>query len=218
VSRSAILVHGLASNWEGSWAEAGWPELLEDLDIVALPFELPGHGASPLAPDAPPAEVEAALRATDPAADIAIGFSSGAVYSLRAAAAAPGRFAKLVLLGFGDGMWTPPGAMAAAADRLLSAEEEPDTRLLRQMAVSAGNSIERVAGFLRANPGPPPIEELAAVTADTLIVLGERDAVGPADRAAAALPRARVVVLPGVDHYRTPGSPGAMAAVLDFLT
>jgi len=48
-------------------------------------------------------------------------------------------------------------------------------------------------------------------------VLGEGDSAGPADALLAALPDARLALLPHVDHYRTPSTPSAMAAVLAFL-
>jgi hypothetical protein len=50
------------------------------------------------------------------------------------------------------------------------------------------------------------------------VVLGSRDFAAPADRLLAALPDARFVSLPGVDHFATPADFGAIDAVVRFLT
>jgi len=216
MTRRAILTHGFASSIDRTWRDAGWPDLLEEVAVEPSFFALPGHVDSTLPPTTPVAEIEAALAAADPEADLALGFSAGALLTLRTAIARPGRFSALVLLGFGDGMWSPPGSRARAAERLRSGDDE-ESRLLRQMAASAGEELESLATFLAAMPQPPALEELRTLEAEVLLVLGERDTVGPADAVLDALPRARLVTLPGVDHNRTPSSPAAMDAVLDFL-
>jgi len=213
--RRALLTHGFASDAAGTWTDAGWPDLLADIGIEAVTFELPGHGASPLPPDTPSDEVEQALLDAAPDADILIGFSAGAMLSLRAAVARPERVARIVLMGMGDGMWTS-GGFDGLADRLATSEDEHDT-LFRTMAHNAGNDIASIATYLRGIPGPPPYAQLAVVTAPTLVVLGDRDTLAPADRLLEALPDARLALLPGVDHVRTPESSAAMGAVLDFL-
>jgi pimeloyl-ACP methyl ester carboxylesterase len=60
-------------------------------------------------------------------------------------------------------------------------------------------------------------EECARVTVPVLVVIGERDFTGPGDPLAAALPDARLVVLPGADHFSTPKDFGAIDATLRFL-
>jgi hypothetical protein len=50
-----------------------------------------------------------------------------------------------------------------------------------------------------------------------LVVLGDRDWVGPADRLMAALPSASLVSLSGVDHFATPSDFGAIDATVKFL-
>ena len=50
-----------------------------------------------------------------------------------------------------------------------------------------------------------------------LVVLGDRDLAGPADRLIAALPGARLVSLPGTGHFGTPKDFRFLAAALDFL-
>jgi len=55
------------------------------------------------------------------------------------------------------------------------------------------------------------------VTASVLVIIGERDFTGPADRLVEALPDARLVVLPRTDHFSTPKDFIAMDAALKFL-
>ncbi len=50
-----------------------------------------------------------------------------------------------------------------------------------------------------------------------LVAIGDADFEYPATGLAAAIPGARVAVLPGVDHFRTPESFAFIDALLDFL-
>lgn len=210
--RRAILIHGIASSAQ-MWIEAGWPELLSEIVVATSAAALPGHSESTLPPDATAAQIVDEIVASDPHADTIIGFSAGAGLALRAAASHPGRFRHVALLGLGDRMWDGPSGFA---DRLRSGDG-PDARILRSISAASGNELENVARFIEANPGPPAWSELSAISASVLVVLGADDGAGPADQLSAALPRCEVIILPGVDHYRTPASPGAMMAVLRFL-
>ena len=64
---------------------------------------------------------------------------------------------------------------------------------------------------------PLELVQLSALRLPILVVLGERDFAGPADRLMTALPDARLVSLPGVDHFATPADFGAIDAVVRFL-
>lgn len=213
ISRRAILIHGVASS-PRMWLDAGWPELLEDIGVTASTTTLPGHMGSALAPETEVSEVVDDIARVDPDADILIGFSAGACLALQTAASRPDQFRHVVVLGFGDRMWDRP---TAGFTERLRAGHGPDARILRSLAAGSGNEIEHVAQFIEANPGPPSWSEMRAIQASVLVVLGADDGVGPADQVIAALPRADVITLPGVDHYRTPTSPAAMMAVLGFL-
>jgi pimeloyl-ACP methyl ester carboxylesterase len=50
-----------------------------------------------------------------------------------------------------------------------------------------------------------------------LVVLGDRDFAGPADRLVAVLPDARLVLLPGTDHFGTLRDFRFVQAALDFV-
>ena len=204
-----LLVHGIGSSFEHNWQRTGWVDILGLDDRTAVGYELPGHGGSttPLDGDAAVRELTE-LVASHGLVD-AVGFSAGAMLLARVAAAAPGAFRRLVLLGIGDHSWGAGEARDSGALDLAAAlesdteHEDPRVRIFQRLARSAGNDPVHVAGYLRTAPSLPPPDQLAAVTCPTLIVVGERDAVGPADRLAAAFADARAVVLPGVDHMAT---------------
>ena len=61
------------------------------------------------------------------------------------------------------------------------------------------------------------MELLGAVEVPVLVVLGERDDAGPAEPLVDALPDARLVLLPGVDHFATPKDFGFIDAALGFI-
>jgi pimeloyl-ACP methyl ester carboxylesterase len=60
-------------------------------------------------------------------------------------------------------------------------------------------------------------DDVARVTLPVLVVLGDKDFAGPADRLMAALPDARLVTLRNTEHFATPRSFGFIDASLDFL-
>lgn len=213
----ALLTHGLGSSWEHGWVQHGWPDLLADVGLEAVPFRLPGHADATVGPSASLDELTASGLIAAEHADTAIGFSLGAAVTLHLAAAEPERFRRLVLLGIGDRAWPTPGAFAELARKLEETVDAPDLELLRRAAASSGSDVRLMAEFLRGFEGPPPPSALRPITADVLVVLGDEDPVGPAMMLATSMSNVRVVRLPGVDHWRTPESPAAMAAVLDFL-
>jgi acetoin utilization protein AcuC len=61
------------------------------------------------------------------------------------------------------------------------------------------------------------LERVRRVTLPVLVVIGDKDFAGPADRLVDGLPDARHVVLRNVEHFATPRSFGFFDAALDFL-
>ena len=138
----------------------------------------------------------------------AIGFSAGARLVLRAALANPTAFRKIVLLGIGDGMWTH----TPTADDLELAD------LVVQLLETAGNDRAAVERYIKGFTEMPALSELSKVTVPTLVMIGDRDMVGPADAMTAALADAKLVVLKGVDHYATTSNFTCQDEVLRFLS
>jgi pimeloyl-ACP methyl ester carboxylesterase len=204
-----MLVHGLGSSFAHNWGVSGWDDILGSEGFAVIPHELPGHGS---APEVAGGENEAVQRLIDSASELApvdaIGFSAGARLVLRAAIAKPSAFRKVVLLGIGDGMWThsvnPDGFELAD--------------LVVQLLETAGNDRASVERYVKGFTEMPPLTELSKVTVPVLVVIGDRDMVGPADAMTAALPDARLVVLKGVDHYATTSNFKCQDEVLRFLS
>ncbi len=217
-----VLVHGFAGSGRLTWGEGGWLELLADEGRTATAVDLLGHGDAPKPhePEAygPMAEYLTGLLPDEPVDGI--GFSLGAATLLQAAMADRSRFRRLVLAGIGDNLFDPPDAEPVAA--LIEAggatlPESPVARHMVELASAPGTDREAFVACLRRPRTPLTESALASVEVPVLLVLGDRDHVAPADRLVAALPDARLQVLRGVDHARTPGSMGFLDAALGFV-
>lgn len=125
-----------------------------------------------------------------------------------------------MVAGTGDGIFasTDPEPVARAVESgQAAAAAGPAAAALAHFAFAPGNYPAALAACLRRPHAPLTEAELAAIRAPVLIVLGDRDFAGPADRLAAALPDAKLATLPGTDHFGTPRDFRFVAAALDFL-
>jgi pimeloyl-ACP methyl ester carboxylesterase len=218
-----VLVHGFASSFERNWREPGWVDLLQDEGRRVIGVDLLGHGQAAKPSDAAAyAAIEQSVVAVLPAEGQvdAVGFSMGAQLLLRAAAAAPGRFRRIVLGGVGDGVFASadpePVARAIEAGQATEAAG-PSGAALTHFAMAPGNDRAALAACLRRPRAPLTEAEVAAVLVPVLVVLGERDFAGPADKLIAALRDARLVSLSGTDHFGTPKDFRFVQAALDFV-
>lgn len=214
------MVHGFASSFDHTWRKNGWVDILGDLERPVVAVELLGHGTAPRPTDPSAyAEVEALVVAALPEEPFdAVGFSAGAGILLRLAVDHPGRIRRLALLGLGDNVFS--GGDAAPIIKALEGEGDPEDiqgELFRRLADSAGNDPAALVAFLRRHGRPLGEDQLAAVDCPVLVVFGDKDFIGSADRLVAALPAVELVPLPGVDHFATPSDFGAIDAVVRFL-
>jgi pimeloyl-ACP methyl ester carboxylesterase len=222
VTPPVVLVHGFAGSGRTTWADAGWLELLADEGRQTTAVDLLGHGDAdkPRDPEAygDLAGYLAGLLPDEPVD--AIGFSLGAATLLQAAIAEPGRFRRLVLAGIGDDLFAPPSAepVAQLIQEGGDLPESPFIRHLVDLAHSPGTDTEAFVAVLRRPRVPLDDDQLARVTVPVLLVLGDRDHVGPGDRLLAALPDAERIVLRGVDHSRTPSAMGFLDAALRYIS
>lgn len=218
-----VLVHGFASSFERNWRETGWVDLLRDEGRWVIGVDLLGHGpaAKPHEPAAY-AGLERSIAEAMPAAGQvdAVGFSLGAQLLLRVAATSPHRFRRIVLAGTGDGVFasTDPEPVARAVETGNAAEGAgPSAAALAYFAATPGNDPAALAACLRRPREPLTEADVAAIKVPVLIVLGERDFAGPAGNLVAALPDARLVVLPRADHFGTPKDFRFIQATLNFV-
>ena len=218
-----LLVHGFASSFDRNWAEHGWPDLLAEAGRRVIDLDLPGHGRADK-PHDPEAyrDMHRAVAAALPAEGRvdAVGFSLGAALLLAVAAAAPERFGRIVVAGVGANLFRSadpePAALAVLSGR--AADDAPAAaQAFARFASAPGNDPEALAACLRRPVTPLTPEVLAGVTCPVLVILGERDFAGPADPLVEALPDARLVTLPGADHFGTPKDFRFLDHALRFL-
>ena len=217
-----VMVHGFASSFERNWREPGWVDLLAEQGREVIGVDLLGHGtaAKPHDPRAY-AELERSVLAVlpqDRMAD-AIGFSLGGQILLRAAATAPDRFRKIVIGGVADNVFTSP-ASELTAHAIETGEylgRDPVSAAIARFAKAPGNDPAALAACLRRPPDALTEADLGGVSVSVLVVVGEKDFAGSADRMIAALPDARLLPLPGMDHFGTPKDFRFVEAALDFI-
>jgi pimeloyl-ACP methyl ester carboxylesterase len=217
-----VLLHGFATSSARTWGENGWLDLLADAGREVVPIDILGHGTADKPRDpAAYADLEGYVAQRLPGGDgplDAVGFSLGARLLLGLAADRPGRFRRIVTLGVGRNVFETSGS-----DAILRALEggvdpaNPVAAYFARLADHPGSDREALTAFLKAPLRLLTAEDCARVTASVLVVIGARDFAGPGEPLADALPDARLVVLPGADHFSTPKDFGAIDATLRFL-
>ena len=221
MANPVVLVHGFASSFKHGWADDGWPDLLADEGREVIGGDLPGHGSSPkLADPAAYADLEDQVLATfadRPQVD-AVGFSLGARILLTIASDHPEHFGRLVVMGVGANVFRDD-QHEGLADVIEKGAPGDDIgmRVFDQLAADPRNDRAALAAVMRRRPPALDAARLGRVTCPVLVILGEKDFVGPADELVAALPDAKLVTLPGVDHFATPKDFRAIDAALRFL-
>jgi len=214
------LIHGFASSFDHTWRKNGWVDILGDLGRPVVPVDLLGHGTAPRPTDVGAyGDVEELVHRELPEGPLdAVGFSAGASVLLRLAVDHPGRFRRLARLGLGDNVFggsEPLLTVDALEGR--TGPEDVQGQLFRRLAESAGNDPEALVAFIRRPARHLTESELAVVAGPVLVLLGDRDFIGTADRLMAALAQGEFVSLRGVDHFATPSEFGAIDAVMRFL-
>jgi 2-succinyl-6-hydroxy-2,4-cyclohexadiene-1-carboxylate synthase len=231
-----VLLHGFTNtgvSWSG--VVAALPQRYRPLTP-----DIRGHGAASQMRPVSLASVIADVSAVVDGPFELAGYSMGGRLALHVALALPGRVGRLVLVGASPGL-DDAGERAArrAADEALAAQVETMTieqfarRWARtpaladqppevQAAVHAQrlrNTPAGLASALRAlGTGALPSlwERLGELTIPVDLVVGERDAKfrATAERMAAALPDARLAVVPGAGHAVHLEAPAAVAEII----
>lgn len=202
-----LLVHGFATSATRTWKEPGWIDLLADAGREVIAVDLLGHGDAPKPHD--PAAYEhmedhVLEQMPEGTVDV-IAFSMGARITLTLASRHPERFGRIVVAGVGENLFRSEGS-GHISDAIESSEvpENQIARHFKELAETPGNDPKALAACMRRNHPPLDESRLGAISAPVLVVLGDQDFVGPADRLVAALPDARLVTLKKMDHFGTP--------------
>lgn len=196
--------------------------LLADAGREVIGVDLLGHGLAPK-PHDPDDYADLGARVVDalPGEPVdAIGFSLGALTLLGVASAHPDRFRRLVVAGIGRNVFEDDPERTAAIVAALEGDGASDDnigRLFYNYAHQPGNDPVALTAIMRRSRALFTEAELARITCPTLVVIGERDFAGPGDRLVAAIPDARLVTLPKVDHFATPEAFGFIDAALEFI-
>ena len=214
-----VLVHGLATSAERTWRDTGLVDLLGDFGRSVVAENLPGHGGrAPLAEPSDYDQLEDILAAELPDGPLdAVGFSLGGRLLLGLASRHPERFDKLVLAGIGENVLRRDDHRDFAAAVGDSDEADPFVRHFAQLAAQSNTDIDAVRAILDRVSIPIQPDNLQAITASVLVVIGEHDFAGPGEPLAEAIPGATLTTLRGVDHFSTPKSMGFLDATLNFL-
>lgn len=229
VGEPIVLVHGFASTHAVNWIEPGWVDALVSAGRQVVMFDLRGHGESDDLFSV--SDYDRGLMASDIVAlldhigciqtDI-MGYSLGAMLSLRFAMDYPERCRSLVLAGVGDRLFAPSGQIEPVVEALLADSlhdaKTPVGRAFRAFADKNGQNREALAACYEVPRDKLTNENLAEVDVPVLVVAGERDEIaGSAEKLAAPFPQGQAVTIPRRDHMRTVGDPAYKKAVLDFL-
>lgn len=224
-----VLVHGFASTHAVNWIEPGWVDLLVKAGRQVVMFDLRGHGKSDNLHDV--AAYDRGLMAADilalldhlglGQADI-MGYSLGAMLTLRFAMDHPDRCRSVVLAGVGDRLFAPSGQIEPVVEALLADSlhdaKTPVGRAFRAFADKNGQDREALAACYQVPRDKLTEEALGQVQVPVLVVAGERDEIaGSAERLAASFPKGEAVTIARRDHMRTVGDKAYKEAVLAFL-
>lgn len=225
-----LLVHGFASSHLVNWVATSWTRTLAEAGRRVIVFDNRGHGRSTKFYD--PAEYDTACMAQDACglldhlgivrADV-MGYSMGARITAYLALAFPERVRSVLLGGLGlhlvDGVGLPPGIAGAMEAASLAELTDPTERMFRAFAEATGSDLVALAACIRGSRQTLSRDEVARISAPTLISVGARDAIaGSAAALAALMPNARALDIPGRDHNLAVGDRVHKAGVLAFLS
>ena len=229
--RPLVLVHGYVLNITWNWVNSGLVDALQPVRrLVAL--DCRGHGESdkPHDPEAYGNEIMAGdvLRLMDhlgiEKADL-FGYSMGSAVSCHLIVHHRGRFSSAVLAGTGDRFFFEAAGASVTdgmAEAMLADDPsqitDPMLRVFRALADGIPNN-DRIALAACSQHVREPVDraDFARVDIPVLIVNGANDDVaGKADELVAAIPGAKLVLIPDTDHLVV-FYPRAKQPVLSFL-
>jgi pimeloyl-ACP methyl ester carboxylesterase len=234
-----LLLHGIGSNATG-WRYV-LDDLGESRRVIA--WNAPGYWLSDgFANDSPRIEdyadaAAALLSALGVVRAHVVGSSFGGLIAAGFAARHPGRVGSLTLLGASAGFRSKSaeeraqrlamraesireGGLALAAgrwQRLVAADSPPEVVTLLQRTLAATHPRGMMQAASAIDSGDLISDFAPRITAPTLVGCGSEDQINPvpvSEAIAAAIPGARLAILPGVGHISKLEAPRALAALL----
>ncbi len=224
-----LLIHGFASNHAVNWVNTLWVKTLTRAGYRVVAFDNRGHGESEKLYD--PEAYDSYRMAEDgrrlldhlgiERADV-MGYSMGARIAAHMAIATPDRMRSLLLGGLGihlvEGVGLPLGIADAMEAPSLDDLTDPMQRMFRAFADQNKADRRALAACIRGSRQVLSKEEVARITAPTLISIGTADTVaGSAHALAALMPNARALDILRRDHNLAVGDKVHKQGVLDFL-
>jgi pimeloyl-ACP methyl ester carboxylesterase len=202
-----LLLHGAFLTVE-SWGRLV-PELARSRQVIAV--ELQGHGHTadadrPLSFTQMAEDVAALLREIKVERTDVYGYSMGGTVALALAARHPGLVRKLIVQGstYNKDGWEPeafkqfsalppdfaPGPLKDPYDKVA-----PDPKRWPVLVAKVKEMEITFEGL--------PDRDLKAITAETLIIMGDREGLRPEQAVAMyrLIPKAQLAILPGADHF-----------------
>ena len=227
--KPVVLVHGFASSREQNWGSTGWIDRLSQNGFRVAALDCRGHGLSGK-PHEPEAyghrmvdDILAVMDAADmPVADV-MGYSMGAMLTIRLVMVHPERVRRAVAAGIGETYfgehqaWREMIAGAMLTDDPATLEDKR-ARRFRIFGGQKGKDRFALAACMRSPRHNYRPAELKASQRPVLVVAGENDDLtGSPVPLAEAFADGRAVILPNKDHMSAVGDPGYKRAVLEFL-
>lgn len=226
-----VLHHGFAADARSNFTSAGIVGHLVESGRRVIALDARGHGRSGKPHD--PAAYDAPAMSTDVSSLLdhlgldrvdLVGYSMGGFVAVEVATRET-RLRSLVVGGIGAGAL--PGADGAGPpidrEAIAAAMEADDASTIadrgaigfRRLADATGADRQALAAVLRSSPHRPG--DLGGIGVPSLVLAGDSDPLAAgADRLAAALPNARLQVVPG-DHLGAVAAPEIIASLVAFL-
>jgi len=222
-----VLLHGFAADTNINWVRSGILDALLDEGYRVVALDARGHGlsakphdAAAYADGAMTRDVQALLDALGTSGCCVIGYSMGALTTMRLAATDP-RVLRVVLLGVGSVTIAADGRDRGVFAAGLLADDpatitDPIAAQFRALADSVRADRLALAACASAE-SQEVVGTVGAIGVPALVVAGADDVLaGSPDALAALIPDASALTVPG-DHFTSNSQPSLHAAVIEFL-
>lgn len=208
-----ILLHGFTASAAGNWLNNGWIAAFTQLGRRVIAIDARGHGESDKPYDSTyyPSNVmmqdsiallnQLAIEKAD-----FMGYSMGARMAAFAAITHPQRVDKLLLGGMGINLKNGVGRPQPIAEALLATDiktiKQRHARRFRLLAEKSGNDLTALAHCILSARQQITADCLAAITAKTLILVGENDDTGGNPYGLAPfIPQSQAIEIRDCNHF-----------------